>query len=350
MRIAVSFMFCIAAMSLTLSFMSELATGRMDSLRRYESYDISISAESLEEASRFASLIGDDAFVYAITPAIVDGDIREIRFLDEDSRAFEAIALSAGTKGVCVAYSAGMYPGASFSVSTLKQGRQARVIPKTDVWRVDGVYATEDWEYNQKTIICPLSQSQDFSPSFHVGMYVNGNVEKEKRKIVGILPEGTNVLTYKETNGSLYGALLLERTVMWFLFSVLLFCVILSVKRSATHLLWCKQKEVGMLKAMGMDKTAVQSVFLQESLWVSVPGTLAGWLLSFILTKAFPLLFGFLARYSYLFDSGMTLSLPVGPLCVVSAMVIIGAMLFSFLGTRRILSRPVMEMLSDERF
>jgi len=353
-RIVLSLMFCIAAISLAISFMRLLANDRMKDIRLYESYDLSFDASDLDDARLIlenirSSAYVKDAFIYALTPAISSDSIWELRFLDDGSEAYKQISLMSGTSGVLVPYAMHVIPGNLITVSTLKSGKQARVVPKTDQLAVSGVYVTTDREFNQKTIVLPLGEAERFTPEYHVGVYVVNSVDKAKKALLSLLPKTVTAKTYKEANASLYGALQLEQTLMWFLFCMLLFCIILSLRRSVRALVFCKQREIGMLRTMGMKDYEVLVVFILESIWVGFLGIAFGWVFALILTKCAPVVFGVLSSYSYLFSSDMVLSIPVLPLLSVSVMTLLGIMLFSSIGIRRTLSRPIMEMISDER-
>lgn len=345
-----SLMFCIAAMSVSLAFMSRIATDRMDTLRAYSSYDLSVTAQSQEQAESFARTIGNNAFVYAVMPALFEGNPVTLRFLSPESPAFSRISLLTGSAGVCVPYTFGLRPKDMFTITTLQRGRQARVVPKQEAIQVDGVFVTSDSQFNQQTVVMPLSDASRYTPSYRVGLYANGTVEAEKRRIASMLPDGTEIMTYKESNSALYGALHLEQTVIRLLFSVLLVAVVLSVRRSTRDLIGCKRKEIGMLRTLGLRDNQVISLFLWEALWVSFLGIVLGWALSLLLVFLAPYLLRTITLGVYLFATDMRLTLPVGPMAIISLGVMAGVLLFTFAGTRRILSLQIMEMVSDERF
>jgi hypothetical protein len=344
-----SLMFCIAAMSVSLAFMSRIATDRMDTLRAYTSYDLSINAQSQKQRNRLQEQSETNAFVYAVMPALFEGNPVTLRFLSPESPAFSRISLLTGSAGVCVPYTFGLRPKDMFTITTRSGEDKPGWCPSRKRFRWMGCSSrrqpVQPTDRGDAALRCITVHT--FVSCWVVCQRNGGGGETAYRSM---LPDGTEIMTYKESNSALYGALHLEQTVIRLLFSVLLVAVVLSVRRSTRDLIGCKRKEIGMLRTLGLRDNQVISLFLWEALWVSFLGIVLGWALSLLLVFLAPYLLRTITLGVYLFATDMRLTLPVGPMAIISLGVMAGVLLFTFAGTRRMLSLQIMEMVSDERF
>lgn len=88
--------------------------------------------------------------------------------------------------------------------------------------------------------------------------------------------EGYMVETWQDLHRDLYGAMELER---WAAFAILLLIIIVAafnVLGSLTMTVIEKQRDIGILMAMGADSGIVRSIFLSEGLLIGIIGTGAG--------------------------------------------------------------------------
>lgn len=107
--------------------------------------------------------------------------------------------------------------------------------------------------------------------------------EKTRNDITKLLGPGYLVQTRYEQNQSLYGVLTVER---WFIYGVL--CLILVVAAftmigALTMLVLEKQKDIGVLHALGGNRGFIQRIFLSEGLLLALIGTVAGMILAIII-------------------------------------------------------------------
>ena len=362
-RICISVAVCVVAMTMVLSFMQSLANNRIDDIRRYESYDAVIDADSLTKGAEIVAKLQslpeiESCFVFAQCPALVTTDagltlMGRIRFLDINGPGAKKIDLiGKDGSGPYFSYSALMSLSSSLHsvvrITTLKKGKQARVVPFTSTYPIGGVFYTPYGQFNSNTFVMDISNAESFDCKYQVGVYCKTMVEKAVSQINALDPS-LHPVTYKQMNASLCSALLLEQVLMQFIFYLMVFVVILSIRTSCKRLLECKQKEIGMLRTMGLEKKRILLIFLRQSLLFSIIGIIAGISLSYLLVAMSPRLFFFLSRYVSIVSSDLSLNIALGPLVLVCGFILVGTWLFSYLGTKKILSCPIMEMLHDDK-
>lgn len=348
--ILVGIVICMTSMVLVLSFMNLLSNGRMDQIRRYESYDLSIPSVSLLEADALLAKVREcpsvgEAFLYADSPVLVDGDMMTARFLEEGSAAMGKFAQLGGGEGLRLPSL--LYRGnIDVEIVSLKKGKQARVVPKSKMVPVSGYFWSGDYQIDGSYVLMSFSSAKEYVNECRIGIYADGNVEKVKQELENATTH--RVETYKESNASLYSALHLEHVVMRLVFVLLLLLVVFSVRRSTKRLVECKRQEIGMLRAMGLDFRDVQRVFLFQSGYVSLLGVLVALAISSLLIHFSPSLFSLLSQHFYLFQKGDALAFPLGEALGVSLFVITGTFACTYWGLRRYRTRSLMELLRDE--
>jgi lipoprotein-releasing system permease protein len=121
--------------------------------------------------------------------------------------------------------------------------------------------------------------------------------------------------------------------------------IIIHIRNSSRRLLLAKQREIAMLRSMGLQKSQVQKLFVLQALIVSSVGALGGILLSLIGVLLYP-------NFSQLVYSslGVHLVLVVNYLDLFILVVAIFCFsgLASYVGTRRILKADIMEMFAHD--
>ncbi|HOO75329.1 MAG TPA: FtsX-like permease family protein, partial [Tepiditoga sp.] len=98
------------------------------------------------------------------------------------------------------------------------------------------------------------------------------NAEKFKKDYLSAY----NSLTWKESNETLTKTVEVD-SLITLLISVFVFIMTgFSISNSVTFSILNRKKEIGILKSIGFGKTEISSVFLRESIYISLYGYLAG--------------------------------------------------------------------------
>lgn len=147
---------------------------------------------------------------------------------------------------------------------------------------VVGIYEVGMWEYDRTFLFVGLGAAQD--------MYMMGDAVhalgvrlddpyaawRLQRELEGQLGPGFRVQTWAELNQQLFGALEVEKNVMFFL---LIFIVIVAAFGIASTLITLavqKTREIGILKSLGASAGTVVRIFVFQGAVVGAFGTVLG--------------------------------------------------------------------------
>ncbi len=364
-RIAFGLALCLFAITMVLSFMQALQENQFVDIRTFESFDVQVPL-TFTDLSRGNALaleledlaMVDHAFLFAEIPVLIQGRagssaqagrIRAIQSkgaFSEELRLYRGELFKEGTLSSSYLHLASMPLGETVEVTLLKKGKQATVIPSQRKMPIGGVYYTSMYDFDSSTFLTDIQTlySLNADTPLLMGIFSSEKsdlVAKEIRKNFPTLEP----VTWKEANASLYGAMQLEQSMMALMLLLMVAVIIIHIRNSSRRLLLSKQREIAMLRSMGLPKRSVQQVFVVQALLVALVGTLAGVLLSLLGILLYP-------NFSQLIykSLGVHLSLTIN---VTNLFILVVAILClsgfaSFLGTRRILKADIMEMFTHD--
>jgi lipoprotein-releasing system permease protein len=362
-RIAMGFALCIFAIIAVLSFMQALQRDQFADIRTFESFDLQLPLPHNDIAkadSIIASIEALDsvqaAFLYADLPVIVQaldgttvaGRIRAIepkgRF-SEQLNAYRGNLFEDGTLAVSYSHSRSMQLDDEISVTMLKKGRQATVIPSQREMPVGSLYYTTSYTFDQSTFLCSIATllSLNAEAELHIGIFTSAGVDQVKQEIERL--GFSSVATWREVNASLYGAMELEQKMMTLMLFLMVIVVLVHIKSSSRRLLLAKQREIAMLRSMGLTIGRVRLIFLLQSFLVALLGCLIGVVLSYAAVGSYPSLSQLVYR-----SMGVHLVLEIRPTQVIWLVVsiLLFSLVASFQGTHRIMKADIMEMFGHD--
>ncbi len=107
--------------------------------------------------------------------------------------------------------------------------------------------------------------------------------EKLKKEVVKVFGNGYKVVTRYQQNESLYAIMNLERWIIYAVLCLILVIAAFNMIGALTMLVLEKQKDIGLLHALGGDKNFIQKIFLSEGILLAVIGGVLGMLLAVVL-------------------------------------------------------------------
>ena len=149
------------------------------------------------------------------------------------------------------------------------------------------------------------------------------------------------VQTRYEQNQNLYNVMGTEKWVIYVVLSLILVVAAFNMVGALTMLVWEKQKDIHVLKALGADNGMIQKIFLSEGLLLALMGGIGGILLAAIICilqikyKLIPLEGG-----SFLIDYYPVKLVPMDFVLVLSTIAIV-ALLASWLPARKAARQPI---------
>jgi lipoprotein-releasing system permease protein len=159
--------------------------------------------------------------------------------------------------------------------------------------------------------------------------------------IAKTLGSGYTIQTRYQQNQSLYNVMSTEKWVIYIVLTLILAVAAFNMVGALTMLVWEKQKDIHVLKALGASDSLIRRIFLSEGLLLALMGGLGGILLAVIICalqikyKLIPIQGG-----SFLIDYYPVKLVATDFLLVLSTIIIV-ALLASWLPARKAAAQPI---------
>lgn len=375
----------VLALFLIIAFMEASQSQRLGAIKDVESFHLRLiprgmSYEELLETVETIETIGgvEQAFLFADVPAVVKdlstGHSAAVRIrglspsLFHAGPFFERLSMVLGStpteEMVAPSYhlmrTLSMSLGDSLELTILKQGRVVRMIPVILERTASGIYQTGLSEFNQQTILTTIDGVRPLTSdeTLGIGVFLSESYENDQASVVQAI-EYLNlpitIETWQEANGSLYAAMKLETYMMYLVIGLMIMILVTNLRNSTARLLRIKQRELAVLRAMGCTRSMLMRIFILQALYIAAIGVVLGGLLALLSVDRLPALIEFADDVRRFFNgygafSGTRLSLSINPceVAAVSAVILLMAGFFAWLGSRKLLSKNIMEILTHD--
>jgi len=160
--------------------------------------------------------------------------------------------------------------------------------PRVKTYTVAGTFRIGMSEYDQTFIFMPLDEAQLY---FNMEGSVSG-IEVMVRNpdaiesMIGPIAKAagplSRVLTWEDMNSSLFGALQVERNVMFLILTLIILVAALNIVSGLIMLVKDKGGDIAILRTMGATRGAVMRVFFISGASIGVIGTILGLLIGVV--------------------------------------------------------------------
>jgi len=161
-------------------------------------------------------------------------------------------------------------------------------VPKYRRYEITGLFETGMYDYDNSYVLMRRESAQDFAG---LGSAVTGievrladpeRATEAGQQIESMLGYPYRALDWQLQNRSLFSALKLEKLAMGLV--VFLICVVaaFNVVGTLTMVVRDKTREIGILLAMGMERSRIRRVFLIQGVFIGLVGTALGAILGLI--------------------------------------------------------------------
>lgn len=157
------------------------------------------------------------------------------------------------------------------------------------LFEVTGVYVLQDEIDNQYgfaplSVVQQLTGKTDALSSIELKLNKEVNIEFVQQKIQQLISaQGLKIETRYEQNKTLYFILKSERWVVFAILTLMLIIASFNIVGSMSMLVLDKEKDIAILKTMGMQETTIKRIFISTGIILSLIGALIGSLLAFII-------------------------------------------------------------------
>jgi lipoprotein-releasing system permease protein len=154
--------------------------------------------------------------------------------------------------------------------------------PRVKTYSVAGIFNIGMSEYDSSFVFMPLQEAQLY---FNLGDGVSGleamvakpdAVADYTPAIAQAVGPTARILTWQDVNSSLFGALEVERNVMFLILTLIIVVAALNIVSGLVMLVKDKGGDIAILRTMGATRGAVMRVFLIAGASIGVFGTLLG--------------------------------------------------------------------------
>jgi lipoprotein-releasing system permease protein len=174
-----------------------------------------------------------------------------------------------------------------YSIRQIRQMKEAHdrkedvEIPPDD-YVIRGIFSVGDYEYDSRVVVASLDNAQDLydlQDSVH-GLYVMLNdpdqADAVKDQLEAALGDNYVVTTWMEKNSALLTAVLVEKNLMFYIMFFIVIVAAFGITCTMITFVMMKTREIGLLKAIGATNRQVMSVFVAQSVIISLFGIAAG--------------------------------------------------------------------------
>lgn len=176
-----------------------------------------------------------------------------------------------------------LYPGDEI-VLLSPQGKTTPfgTLPRSRRFTVSAIFDVEMYEYNQGFVFMPLTAAQQF---FDLPNAVNTieifTADPQKtpeymRTAAQLLPSSLRVYDWRESNGSFFNALQVERNVMFLILTLIILVAAFNIVSSMIMLVKDKAKDIAILRTIGASRRSMLKIFILAGGMIGVAGTTAG--------------------------------------------------------------------------
>jgi len=163
------------------------------------------------------------------------------------------------------------------------------VFPTVLRCRVSGIFQSDNKAYDGSFSFIPLDQAQSLfrmpgkATALEMRLYNDERSDELKVSLKRQLGEGWNILTWYDLHRDLYSMMKIERWAAFVILSLLIAVSGFNILASLTMMVIEKKRDIGVLRAMGANTTAIQRIFWLEGVYIGGIGAVAGAVLGLLL-------------------------------------------------------------------
>lgn len=156
------------------------------------------------------------------------------------------------------------------------------IMPKIKKMHVSGIFKTGLYEMDNGTIITSLETAQKLfdlkNKISYIQIYLADifDAEEVAADLKTIVPPYLSVITWKDLNASLYSALELEKTVLFFTLTLIIVVASLNIIAGLILLVIQKIKDIGILLSYGATPRIIKRIFFIQGSIIGIIGVAVG--------------------------------------------------------------------------
>ncbi|MDR1179025.1 MAG: FtsX-like permease family protein, partial [Spirochaetales bacterium] len=159
--------------------------------------------------------------------------------------------------------------------------------PENLVFRVQGIFKSGYYEYDLAWGFLSLKNAKALmsaADSVLTGIKLTNHFDDERvlYRAQEIAGDGAKVISWREYNRAIFGALRVEKVMLMVLIGLIFVVVASNIYQSLRRSVYERTEEIGVLKALGADPFSIRLIFILEGGFIGFAGCLFGLLLGFL--------------------------------------------------------------------
>ena len=157
-------------------------------------------------------------------------------------------------------------------------------LPKQESFAISSIFNSGFAEFDQNVIFMPVEDAISFFEATNNDLFLEiylkkpERVEEAKKKIQNIFSDYF-VYSWADLNQSFFGALKVERNVMFIILSLIIIVAAFNIISGLTILVKNKTKEIAILRTLGVSQKSIAKIFFLVGFSIGFFATLTGVLL-----------------------------------------------------------------------
>ncbi len=162
-------------------------------------------------------------------------------------------------------------------------------VPRIVAYRIVAVFEVGIYDYDKAFVVMPMANAQTLLRlGDAVGMVEIVTSDPDKvdailRPIAGRVGRSGVIASWKDTNSALFEALVVERTVMFWVLSIIILVAVFNILSSLIMLVRAKTRDIAILRTMGATRIALMRVFMTVGTLIGALGIGLGLAVGFAL-------------------------------------------------------------------
>jgi len=261
-------------------------------------YDKKIEKVDLEKLKSLKPLLSRTAFTFSgqgiiinkenttgvLVRSYVDDDIDKIdlikkNILDGSLKAFKKNTISIGKE---LAIALNLVVGDTINLmSTSNLQTPFGNLPLQEKFTISSIFTTGLAEFDQNVIFIPFENSNslfeltDLDIDLEIFLNKPEKIELAKKEIQKIFNDHY-VYTWADLNKSFFGALKVERNVMFIILTLIIIVAAFNIISGLTILVKNKTKEIAILRTLGVSKNSIAKIFFLIGFTIGMLATATG--------------------------------------------------------------------------
>lgn len=155
-------------------------------------------------------------------------------------------------------------------------------VPRRARFTISQIFDVNMYEYNQGFVFMPLDSAQLFFNLKDKISYIEiqakdaENLQATKNQLIQALRGDGSLRDWRQTNGSFFNALEVERNVMFLILTLIIIVAAFNIISSMIMMVKDKTSDIAIMRTMGASKSSMLKIFILNGAIIGVVGTLAG--------------------------------------------------------------------------